>query len=360
MENLAIALFAALAVSAVSFIGVATFSLTGDRLKKVINLLLSLAAGAMLGNALLHLLPHSIENAKHNPPAIVQVVQPKPTETAVKVEAPVHVDHADHDHDHDHDAAAHKDEHDHDHDAAAHKDAPKDAHAGHDHDHDHDTAAHKDAPKDAHAGHDHDHDHDAAAHTDAAKDAHAGHNHDHSSLSVFALLLAGFLALFGLDLALLTRTHKDDECVKPLGYLVMLSDGLENFLDGLVIGAAFLVSIPAGIATTIAIFLHEVPMELGDYAVMRHSGFSRKKALLLNFASAMVNVVGVVLAFTLGSALPGFSSIATPFAAGAILYLAATGLLPQIRMQGTSKQKASYFTMTLLGVALMALILLIE
>jgi zinc and cadmium transporter len=140
----------------------------------------------------------------------------------------------------------------------------------------------------------------------------------------------------------------------------MLSDGLENFLDGLVIGAAFLVSIPAGIATTIAIFLHEVPMELGDYAVMRHAGFSRKKALLLNFASAMVNVVGVALAFTLGSALPGFSSIATPFAAGAILYLAATGLLPQIRMQGTSKQKAAYFTMTLLGVALMALILLIE
>ncbi len=316
MENLAIALLAALAVSAVSFIGVATFSLTGDRLKKVINLLLSLAAGAMLGNALLHLLPHSLENAKHNPPAIVQVVQPKPTDTAVKVEAPEHVDHADHDHDHD--AAAHKDEHDHD--AAPAKD-----------EHDH-------------AGHDH--------------DAHAGH--DHTSLSIFALLLAGFLALFGLDLALLTRTHKDDECVKPLGYLVMLSDGLENFLDGLVIGAAFLVSIPAGIATTIAIFLHEVPMELGDYAVMRHAGFSRKKALLLNFASAMVNVVGVALAFTLGSALPGFSSIATPFAAGAILYLAATGLLPQIRMQGTSKQKAAYFTMTLLGVALMALILLIE
>jgi len=301
MENLAIALLAALTVSAISFIGVATFSLTGDRLKKVINLLLSLAAGAMLGNALLHLLPHSLENAKHNPPAIVQVVQPKPNDTAVEVEAPEHVDHADHDHDHD---------------GAAHKDAPK--------------------------------------------DAHAGHNHDRSSLSVFALLLAGFLALFGLDLALLTRTHKDDECVKPLGYLVMLSDGLENFLDGLVIGAAFLVSIPAGIATTIAIFLHEVPMELGDYAVMRHSGFSRKKALMLNFASAMVNVVGVVLAFTLGSALPGFSSIATPFAAGAILYLAATGLLPQIRMQGTSKQKASYFTMTLLGVAVMALILLIE
>lgn len=334
METLAIALLAALAVSAVSFIGVATFSLTGDRLKKVINLLLSLAAGAMLGNALLHLLPHSLENAKQNPPAIVQVVQPKPTATAVKVEAPKHDDHAGHDHDHD----------------ATHKDAPKDAHAGHDDDH---AVPGKDA-------HDQDDDHDATNHKEAPKDAHADHNHDRSSLSVFALLLAGFLALFGLDLALLTRTHKDNECVKPLGYLVMLSDGLENFLDGLVIGAAFLVSIPAGIATTIAIFLHEVPMELGDYAVMRHSGFSRRKALLLNFASAVVNVVGVVLAFVLGSALPGFTSIATPFAAGAILYLAATGLLPQIRMQGNSKQKLSYFSMTLLGVAVMALMLLIE
>ncbi len=322
METLAIAVLAALAVSAVSFIGVATFSLSGDRLKKVISLLLSLAAGAMLGNALLHLLPHSLESTKNTPPALVHVVQPKPTDTTVKVETPEHDEHAGHEHDHDHE-----------HDADTHKSAQ-----------DHDDKQ----------------DHDAATHKDAHQETQARHNHDHSSLSVFALLLAGFLALFGLDLALLTRTHKDDECVKPLGYLVMLSDGLENFLDGLVIGAAFLVSIPAGIATTIAIFLHEVPMELGDYAVMRHSGFSRKKALLLNFASAIVNVVGVVLAFVLGSALPGFTSIATPFAAGAILYLAATGILPQIRMQGTTKQKASCFTMTLLGVSLMALILLIE
>lgn len=303
METLTIALLAALTVSAVSFIGVATFSLTGDRLKKVINLLLSLAAGAMLGNALLHMLPHALENAKQQPPAIVQVIQPKGAAVKTKVEN----------------------------------------HQGHNH------AEHKHAEA-------HEENHSGAV----GKPDHSGHAHDNSTLSIFALLLTGFLTLFALDLGLLTRTHKDNECVRPLGYLVMLSDGLENFLDGLVIGAAFLVSIPAGIATTIAIFLHEVPMELGDYAVMRHAGFSRKKALLLNFASAIVNVVGVILAFTLGSTLPWFTSIATPFAAGAILYLAATGILPQIRMQGNGKQKASYFAMTLLGVSLMALILLIE
>lgn len=262
MGTLLIAMLAASAVSAVSFTGIATLSLRGDRQKKVINLLLSLAAGAMLGNAFLHLLPHSLESTKHEQPAIVQIVQST--------------------------------------------------------------------------------------------------GHDHASLYVFALVLAGFLTLYCLDLALLTRGHKNSECVRPLGYLVLLSDGLENFLDGIVIGAAFLVSIPAGISTTIAIFLHEVPMELGDYAVLRHSGFSRRNALLLNFASAMVNLLGVTLAFTLGSTLPGFTAIATPFSAGAILYLAATGILPQIRMQGTGWQKASYLSMTLLGVAIMALILLLE
>ncbi len=262
MGTLLIALLAALAVSIVSFIGVATFSLSGERLKKVINLLLSLAAGAMLGNVFLHLLPHSLESNKHELPAIAQIVQPI--------------------------------------------------------------------------------------------------DHDHGSIAVFAVVLAGFLTLYCLDLALLTRGHKNNECVKPLGILVLLSDGLENFLDGLVIGAAFLVSIPAGISTTFAICLHELPMELGDYAVLRHSGFSRRKALLLNFASAIVNLLGVALAFTLGSTLPGFTSIATPFAAGAILYLAATGLLPQIRLQGNGWRKASYVSMTLLGVAIMALILLLE
>ena len=173
-------------------------------------------------------------------------------------------------------------------------------------------------------------------------------------------MLLGFFALFGLDLTLLSVGRNDDEGVKPLGYLVLFSDGLENFMDGLVIGAAYLVSIPVGISATIAIFLHEVPMELGDFAVLRHSGFSRRKALFLNFLSACVSLVGVVLAVVLGTTFSGFVAFATPFAAGAILYLAASGLLPQLRKQGKGKEKAAYFFMTVLGVAAMAAILLLE
>lgn len=174
------------------------------------------------------------------------------------------------------------------------------------------------------------------------------------------LVILGFFTLFGLDLTLLSLGRNDKEGVKPLGYLVLFSDAMENFLDGLIIGAAFLVSAPVGFAATLAILLHEVPMELGDFAVLTHSGFSKKKALLFNFLSGCVNLVGVAIAVVLGTVLAGFSAVATPFAAGAILYLASTGLLPQIRLQGTGAQKAVYFGMTLLGVALMALILLLE
>lgn len=303
MESLTLALLSALIVSLVSLAGASTLYLTGSGLKKVTNLLLSLAAGAMLGNALLHILPHSLDAmAHHEPAAIVQ-----PTSTIPP-------------------AAAHEHDTDHDH---------------HHHDHDHDLTQQP-----------------AESNTASAEEE---HHHDHAGLNIFALVLTGFFAFFAFDLALLSRGRSDDEHgVRPLGYLVLLGDGLENFMDGIVIGAAYLIDPAVGIATTIAVFLHEIPMELGDYAVLTHAGFSRKKALLLNFASAIVNTVGVVLAIVIGSNLSGFSAVAGPFAAGAFLYLAGTGLLPQLRTHTSGKEKLVCFAMTVLGVVLMALILLLE
>lgn len=292
LQTLLPALICALLISAVSFAGAATFYLSSDRMKKLMPLLLSLAAGAMLGNSLLHLLPHSLEAHEQ--------------------------------------AAGAVEEHDHGH----HQ------HGGgcdcHDHDHD----------KPGASGHDE-----------------HGHHHDSAALRVVGLLLLGFFLLFGLDMTLLSRNsdaEADANGVKPLGYLVLVSDGLENFIDGLLIGAAFMVSLPVGIATGVAVLIHEIPMELGDFAVLTHAGFERKKALLLNLASALVNVLGVLLAFVIGSAVTGFTSIAAPLAAGAILYLATTGLLAQLRSYGNARQKLACFAMTLVGVVLMALILLLE
>lgn len=316
------AFLSALIVSAVSLIGIATFSLNEARMQKVTTLLVSLAAGAMLGNALLHLLPHSLEYASlSNQTQIV----------------------------HQHTGAAGdnsgiivKEEHD------GHAHPEHDAHApGHEHH----------ADESEHAHHDHDEDHEHAAAPTAA-----GHQHDHEhpGLGVAALILAGLLGMLAIDFALISRGRSSDTSVKPLGYLVLLGDGLENFIDGMVIGTAYLLSVPLGIATTIAVFAHEIPIEMGDYAVLRRAGFDRKKALMLNFLSGLVSLAGVGLAIFAGTLVPSFAAVATPLAAGAFLYLAGTALLPQIRESGTGKDKLVSFAMILLGVVIMAAILLVE
>lgn len=314
------AFLSALIVSVVSLVGVATLSLSEVRMQKTTNLLISLAAGAMLGNALLHLLPHSLEYASTT------------SQTQIVYQ---HQQHSDHD-------AVIAKEDDHDHSGPLGTE-----HEHHDHDHDHDAVS--PTPDE-----DHDHEHGAAAPPERE------HSHEHPGLGVAALILAGLLGMLAFDYSLLSYGRSKDSGIKPVGYMVLLSDGLENFLDGLVIGTAYLISVPLGIATTMAVFAHEIPIEMGDFAVLTRSGFNRKKALLLNFLSGLVSVVGVAIALFAGNLVPSFAAYATPVAAGAFLYIAGTALLPQIRENGSAKDKLISFLMILLGVGIMALILLIE
>lgn len=326
MNELALYAFAsAIAVSLVSLIGVASFSLNQSRLQKATKLLVCLAAGAMLGNAILHLLPHALDY--HSDAGHVEHHQP----AAVPADPHHHGHGHHHDHDHDHHPVL-----EHDHGAAA------------DHDHDHEHGVTPD--HDHGATVDHDHDHDAAD----------THRHEHPGLGVAALILAGLLGMLTFDLALLSRVREEHDVNKPVGYMVLFSDGLENLIDGMAIGTAFLVSIPLGVATTLAVFAHEIPVEMGDFAVMLKAGFSRKKALVLNFLSGLVAVVGVAIALYLGSVVPTFSAYATPIAAGAFIYIAGTALLPQIRSEGSGRDKLVSLVMVLVGVGVMALILLIE
>src|SRR3989344_3625298 len=80
----------------------------------------------------------------------------------------------------------------------------------------------------------------------------------------------------------------------------LVGDGVHNFIDGLIIGASYLVSAPVGVATTIAVFLHEIPQEIGDFGVLIHGGFTRGRALMMNFLLALTSVLGVVIVFVLG------------------------------------------------------------
>lgn len=97
---------------------------------------------------------------------------------------------------------------------------------------------------------------------------------------------------------------------------------VHNLIDGLIIGASYIVSIPVGIATTLAVVLHEIPQEIGDFGVLIHGGFSKRKALLLNFLTALTAVLGVIMAFLLYRYTDNMVAVLIPFAAGTFIYIA--------------------------------------
>ena len=186
------------------------------------------------------------------------------------------------------------------------------------------------------------------------------HVHEHGGLLMTALVLGGLLAFFGLDLVLHWMGHccSHKEEVQPVGKLVLFGDGLENFMDGIIIGAAYLVSVPAGIATTAAVIAHELPIELGDFGVLVHSGYKRMKALLLNLLSGLLSVAGCLLVLFLGSVAKEIVPFIAPVAAGGFTYLAVSSLLPQIKQNSAGSFR--HYLCVLGGAGLMAVLLLLH
>lgn len=185
---------------------------------------------------------------------------------------------------------------------------------------------------------------------------------------VSLVILAGIMVFFAIETFFRWHhTHADDEFVPethakihPLGHLVLLSDGLHNLIDGVAIGAAFFVSVEAGIATTIAIILHEIPQEIGDFALLVHAGLSRKKALLMNFASALSAFLGVGIAYWLAAAFEAADPFIAAFAAGSFIYIAGSDLVPELHKTTGAKRSALQFFAIVLGLGVMALLLLVE
>ncbi len=128
------------------------------------------------------------------------------------------------------------------------------------------------------------------------------------------------------------HTHEFEEA-HPFVYVNLIGDGVHNFVDGIIIAVSYIVSIPLGIATTIAVFFHEIPQEIGDYAILRHGGFSNRKALLMNFITALSSAVGVIAAFLLYSFSEGILAFLIPFAAGNFIYIASTDLFPELHKE---------------------------
>ncbi|MDO8648862.1 MAG: ZIP family metal transporter [Candidatus Peregrinibacteria bacterium] len=126
--------------------------------------------------------------------------------------------------------------------------------------------------------------------------------------------------------------HEHDHC-HSAGLMTLFGDGVHNFIDGLVIAVAFLVSIPVGLSTTLAVIFHEIPQEIGNFAVLLHDGYSRGRALFYNFLSALTAILGAVLVLLSSSSFEGLSKYMLPFAAGNFLYIAGSDLIPELHKE---------------------------
>jgi zinc and cadmium transporter len=156
--------------------------------------------------------------------------------------------------------------------------------------------------------------------------------------------------------------HDDDNCQKilPVGYMVLVGDGVHNFIDGVIIAASFLVSFEVGIATTIAVTLHEIPQEIGHYAVLIHSGFSKIKALGYNFISALASILGAILTLLWASQTETLVPYFVAVAAGGFIYIAGSDLVPQLHKQSKIGESFIQLFSILVGVSIMLLLLIIE
>ncbi len=146
----------------------------------------------------------------------------------------------------------------------------------------------------------------------------------------------------------------------PVGALSLVAGGMHNFLDGAIIAASWLVSMPAGIATTIAVILHEIPHEMGDLGILLHAGYNKHKAFLYNFYSGLVAVLGAATALVAGAAVENAALYIIPFAAGNFIYIAGSDLVPELHKTKHAGKSLLQLGAILVGVALMAGLLLVE
>ncbi len=180
-----------------------------------------------------------------------------------------------------------------------------------------------------------------------------------STVKTSLYVLAGMLGFFVLEKFLLWKhQHVLDSAshVHPVGYMNLGADAIHNLIDGMIIGVAYLVSVPVGVATTIAVVCHEIPHELGNFFVLLHAGFQARRALLFNFVSAIFAIVGCVVSLLIGSHVETFSQALIPLAAGGFIYIAGTDLVPELHKESNPVKSLVQLLAMGTGVGIMLLL----
>ncbi|VVB98772.1 Zinc transporter ZupT [uncultured archaeon] len=176
------------------------------------------------------------------------------------------------------------------------------------------------------------------------------------SPSVAIYVISGIVFSFSVEKFIRWRhCHEPttEEHPHPFAMMNLIGDSVHNFIDGLVIGASYLAGIEIGIATTLAVVFHEIPQEIGDFGVLMHGGFTRAKALLFNFLTALTAILGTVVALALGAYVANMTSFLVPFAAGNFIYIAGSDLIPELHKEMSARKSALQLICFVLGVIVM-------
>lgn len=183
------------------------------------------------------------------------------------------------------------------------------------------------------------------------------------TFSISFLILGGIILFFVIEHVIHWRhCHIPTSKSHPhsLGIMNIIGDGAHNFIDGLIIAASYFVSIPAGIATTFAVILHEIPQEIGDFGVLIYAGYSKKKALFFNFLSALTAILGAIVGIIFAAKSTIFGYIVMPIAIGGFLYIAGSDLIPELHKDQGKQFSIKKIIGIILGILIMYGLTLLE
>lgn len=187
-----------------------------------------------------------------------------------------------------------------------------------------------------------------------------------SAFPPFLLVLAGILLSFVIEKVVHWRhchcsaLPRDSMHVHPVGIMNLIGDGMHNFIDGALIAGSYLIDVQIGVATTVAVILHEIPQEIGDFAVLLFSGFSVRRAMFFNLLSAFVAFIGAIAIFAAATTVPALASLLLPIAAGNFLYIAGADLMPELHKETRLSRAVLQLLVILCGIGVMQLLTFLE
>ena len=170
--------------------------------------------------------------------------------------------------------------------------------------------------------------------------------------SILSTVLAGILAFFLLEKIVIWRHCHNAECERHAvaGPLLLIGDALHNFIDGIAIAAAFVASIPIGVTTALAVFAHEFPQEVGDFAILLESGYTRRRALAYNILSSLSTLPGAVLAYYFLMEVQQFTANIMALSAASFIYIAIADLIPSLHKQSDLRHAVNQFVLIMAGI----------